>query len=539
MATDRFGNYIANIEPPAAPYPGSPCACGGADDVCTAPTITATQPAPAPLGNDDFANARELAGFGSLTDSNFLASKEAGEPDHAGDVGGHSLWYTWTAPTNDLVTFDTDGSGFDTLLAAYTGDDVASLTEIASNDDGVGLDVQSRISFTPVAGTTYRIAVDGFGSASGDIALNWSQATGTTAVLSGIGNPQGTSTTGYFEWGTSAAYGNTTTPQDIGSGSSDVVFGDSISGLTPGITYHFRAVVSSDCGTAIGDDQQFTAPQCSSPDLIYVTGGLVFDAVVNGVVIVGVGDGAVSRVTSDGITWVNHAIGSGAVFLFGVAYGNGVYLAGGQPAAGNPPNVFSSADGETWSNPSSIGDTTNYINGLAFGDGLFVAACVNNVGAFLGNIYSSPDGVAWTLRNSVDDGLNGVEFGNSMFVAFGEADQVVTSPDGINWTQQNTGTTGVMFGGAAYGSGAWVLTGSEPEVYRSTDGGVTWDVIAVPESLSSISFGNGLFVAQSASDTSIYTSSDGITWALTGLTGGTGATLVRYYKDCTFFNGKQ
>ena len=98
------------------------------------------------------------------------------EPDHAGNPGGHSLWYCWTATTNLPVTFDTLGSSFDTLLAVYTGSSVSNLTLVASNDDIAGATNRlSSVAFTPVAGTTYHVAVDGYGGASGIVVLNWNQ----------------------------------------------------------------------------------------------------------------------------------------------------------------------------------------------------------------------------------------------------------------------------------------------------------------------------------------------------------------------------
>src|SRR5262249_58600135 len=98
---------------------------------------------------------------------------EGGAPTPAGTPGGRSMWYAWTAPATATVTFDTIGSGFDPLLAAYTGSAVNALTQVAANDDASGL--QSRISFPAVAGTTYRIAIDGYNGASGAVTLNWSQ----------------------------------------------------------------------------------------------------------------------------------------------------------------------------------------------------------------------------------------------------------------------------------------------------------------------------------------------------------------------------
>ncbi len=128
--------------------------------------------------SDTFATCVALNGrAGSQSDNNSAATKETGEPDHAGNPGGHSLWYCWTAPTNRPVTFDTIGSSFDTVLAVYTGDLLTNLTLVASNDDIAGAtNRMSRVTFTASMGTTYRVAVDGFGGASGIIELNWTQA---------------------------------------------------------------------------------------------------------------------------------------------------------------------------------------------------------------------------------------------------------------------------------------------------------------------------------------------------------------------------
>jgi len=38
---------------------------------------------------------------------------------HAGEVGGHSVWFRWTAPASGPVDFNTVGSDFNTTLAVY------------------------------------------------------------------------------------------------------------------------------------------------------------------------------------------------------------------------------------------------------------------------------------------------------------------------------------------------------------------------------------------------------------------------------------
>jgi hypothetical protein len=132
-----------------------------------------------PPANDNFANATALSATlpGKITGLNADATKESGEPDHAENIGGKSLWWKLTAPqTGTRYAFDTHGSDFDTTLAVYTGSGVNSLTEIASNDDDK-LDGNSGLSFAVEPGKEYYIAVDGYMGISGNIVLNWRLAT--------------------------------------------------------------------------------------------------------------------------------------------------------------------------------------------------------------------------------------------------------------------------------------------------------------------------------------------------------------------------
>jgi hypothetical protein len=141
--------------------------------IAAAMTLMAAAPAlAAPPPNDDLANAQLLSGPlpTETAGTNVDATKEPGEPDHAGFLGGASVWYSWSASVDGFVTVETCGSTFDTVLGVYAGDDYAHLTEQAGNDDG-GCGVQSRETFRAQAGTTYRIAVDGYGGETGDIVL--------------------------------------------------------------------------------------------------------------------------------------------------------------------------------------------------------------------------------------------------------------------------------------------------------------------------------------------------------------------------------
>ena len=118
--------------------------------------------------NDLFEDAIELdSTYGTSGPFNLgLSSGEAGEPNHA-DVSFplNSLWWKWTAPSDGVFKIKTDGSDFDTTLAAYSGSSLLGLSEIASNDDANGL--QSEVSINTIEGQQYYFAVDGYLSSVG------------------------------------------------------------------------------------------------------------------------------------------------------------------------------------------------------------------------------------------------------------------------------------------------------------------------------------------------------------------------------------
>jgi hypothetical protein len=148
-------------------------------------------PPPPPPANDNFASAQSISGCsGTVTGNNLSATNESGEPNHSPDnVGGtHSVWYQWQAPVSSNVTFTTAGTGFDTVLAVYTGTSFGSLVSLGKGDDNTQTDKTSTVSFDTIGGTIYRIAVDGYNnfSAGGEVGpttLNWSVTNCTAANL--------------------------------------------------------------------------------------------------------------------------------------------------------------------------------------------------------------------------------------------------------------------------------------------------------------------------------------------------------------------
>jgi Fibronectin type III domain len=78
-----------------------------------------------------------------------------------------------------------------------------------------------------------------------------------TATLNGTVDPHGLTTTVYFQYGTTANYGNTSASQSK-TGNAYQNVSTNISGLTALTTYHFRIVGTNNSGTTYGGDRTFT-----------------------------------------------------------------------------------------------------------------------------------------------------------------------------------------------------------------------------------------------------------------------------------------
>jgi uncharacterized repeat protein (TIGR02543 family) len=158
------------------------------DDVSATYITTADLPV-----NDNFANASALGSSNStVLANNTYATKEPGEPNHAGNAGGKSLWWSFTPASNGTITLSTSNSSIDTLLAVYTGSVVSNLTKVTSDDDfnsDRGVLPTSQVKFAALAGTEFEIAVDGKNGAAGAISLNLTFKPDTTKPTVTISTP--------------------------------------------------------------------------------------------------------------------------------------------------------------------------------------------------------------------------------------------------------------------------------------------------------------------------------------------------------------
>lgn len=95
-----------------------------------------------------------------------------------------------------------------------------------------------------------------------------------TATVSGAVVPLYSATTYLFEYGPTAAYGQTTPVQDAGQGPDPVAVSVSanLAGLTPNTNYHYRLVATNAAGSAAGADQTFTTRPLPPPPAPVLTG---------------------------------------------------------------------------------------------------------------------------------------------------------------------------------------------------------------------------------------------------------------------------
>lgn len=101
----------------------------------------------------------------------YNATLQGGEPQPCG-LGGYSVWHRFTPSTSRMLSADTYGSNYDTVLAVYRGTSLSGLNFIGCNDDSGGT-AQSRVSWFAQSGRTYYIQVGAFASnTGGDLSFN-------------------------------------------------------------------------------------------------------------------------------------------------------------------------------------------------------------------------------------------------------------------------------------------------------------------------------------------------------------------------------
>ena len=173
-----------------------------------------------------------------------------------GTVGARGLTIDWSGsnPVVYATTTESTGNRIIKITDTGSGSSYTTLATAATNT------IFRGITFAPIplpSPTTTTLAASLVGS--------------TSAILNGTVNANNVSTAVSFDYGSTDAYGTTVSgvPSSV-TGSSAISVSASISGLTPGNTYHFRVTGISAGGTAHGSDLTFTTtcPLPADPDAI-------------------------------------------------------------------------------------------------------------------------------------------------------------------------------------------------------------------------------------------------------------------------------
>ena len=160
--------------------------------------------------------------------------------------------------------------------------------------------------------------------------------------------------------------------------------------------------------------------------------------------------------------------------------------------------------------------------------------------------YTGPDGEwnnatlpATATWNAVGVGLEGdEETGTVRFVALatGSDDAAYSDDGGVTWSATTTPQSSA-YESIAYGNGKFVAVRSDSNIPVISNDGTLWanagGTIAAETNWQAITFGQGIFVAVSASGTASY-STDGITWTGMTIAGAVSPT----FTDIAYGNGR-
>jgi hypothetical protein len=183
--------------------------------------------------------------------------------------GDLTLNKTGTADAGSVMVSGT-GSTRTVTLSSLTGVGTLGISVAA----GTASDTAGNLAGAAGPGTTFTVD-----NSPVVTTLTATNLTLTGAVLTGTVNPNGLSTVAVFESGADTNYGTvsalTLTPDN---GTVDQAVNATLTGLTPGTTYHYRVAATNSAGAALGVDLTFTtAPDTSAPTNIVLSPSIVLE----------------------------------------------------------------------------------------------------------------------------------------------------------------------------------------------------------------------------------------------------------------------
>lgn len=224
---------------------------------------------------------------------------------------------------------------------------------------------------------------------------------------------------------------------------------------------------------------------------------------------VSVGVGGTVMVSTDGITWSDYSI-SDTITLFGVAYGNGVFVAVGslQFLQNNNTDTYAyySTDGTSWTRVTL--PMEDWVGKISYENGNFYVPGANG-------IISSSDGITWSTVYTQSNGYYlDITYENGTYLATGYFGRTVTSTDASSWSQ-DTASSGWLKSNDSYNNKLIIIDGFGT-ILLSTNGGTSWTTNDVSETVSSLEdvYANSTAYVVVGGSGKILYSSDASNWSV-------------------------
>jgi hypothetical protein len=194
-------------------------------------------------------------------------------------------------------------------------------------------------------------------------------------------------------------------------------------------------------------------------------------------------------------------------------------------------NAYSTNGGVTWTAGGSLpGGISGTAVSVVYGDSRWVA-----LGSGGASAYSTTGGVLWVAGGAVGSGTyTSIAYGQGVFVAIttGATTTRISTNGGETWTAGGALPASSTWISITYGANKFVAVSSDGAVdpAYSVDGGVTWSSAGETGylgsgTITSVHYGQGVFVVTASSGNNMSSSEDGINWTTRAITraSGTGA----------------
>jgi hypothetical protein len=248
---------------------------------------------------------------------------------------------------------------------------------------------------------------------------------------------------------------------------------------------------------------------------------------------IGQGGNSIATSTTPKTSWT----GQGSIFPSATCvYGPATNYSGAQNLSAYLLGGYStgsllaySLDGTTWQMGTTSGLACQGFNTIAYGNGIYVAGGTP-IGS--GNSFAtSTDQITWTGRggSTLMSNVNQITYGNGIFIATGTkgtaGSTIMKSTDGVTWTNL-TNVYGSYSGRCvAYYQGRWIVGGGAYYgINYSDDNGTTWNYTSTSYSIYStqtnaIAYGNDIVVSvgQGTVNTLAISTNMGVSWTGKGL----------------------